>query len=150
MQHIAQIADERDGMVGVHRGFEHFETATHGAQGPLHYARWLATTHPEAVAMFYPVLDHSLEVNAASGGETGAPQVHERFCERQGGASECRREVGAKRRWTDDSRRREAAISGRPRAGLRRERSRRARRAEPSGHRKKEGGGRVDHCVRTR
>ena len=41
----------------LHRGFEHFETATHGALGPLHYARWLAANHPEAVGMFYPVLD---------------------------------------------------------------------------------------------
>src|SRR3954469_6994858 len=27
---------------GIHRGFEHMETAAHGAIGPLHYARWLA------------------------------------------------------------------------------------------------------------
>jgi arylsulfatase A-like enzyme len=67
----------RDGLAGLHRGFEHFETATHGAQGPLHYARWLASTHPEAVGMFYPVLDALLEVNARGGGETGAPQVHD-------------------------------------------------------------------------
>ena len=40
-----------------HRGFEHFEAATHGGAGPLHYARWLAADHPEAVGMFYPVLD---------------------------------------------------------------------------------------------
>ncbi len=62
---------------GPHRGFEHFETATHGAMGPLHYARWLASTHPEAVGMFYRVLDGALEVNAEGGGETGAPQVHD-------------------------------------------------------------------------
>ena len=61
----------------VHRGFEHFEAATHGGQGPLHYARWLAAEHPEAVGMFYPVLDGALEVNARGGGETGAPQVHD-------------------------------------------------------------------------
>jgi arylsulfatase A-like enzyme len=65
----------RDGMAGPHRGFEHFEAATHGAAGPLHYARWLAAEHPEAVGMFYPVLDGALEVNALGGGETGAPQV---------------------------------------------------------------------------
>jgi arylsulfatase A-like enzyme len=64
-----------DGTVGPHRGFEHFELATHGAVGPLHYARWLAATHPEAVRHFYPVLDAELEVNAAGGGATGAPQV---------------------------------------------------------------------------
>jgi arylsulfatase A-like enzyme len=65
----------RDGMAGPHRGFEHFEAATHTAAGPLHYARWLAASHPEAVGGFYPVLDSLLEVNAAGGGETGAPQV---------------------------------------------------------------------------
>ena len=65
----------RDGLVGLHRGFEHFEAATHGAQGQLAYARWMATNHPEAVGWFYPVLDQALEVNAKGGGETGAPQV---------------------------------------------------------------------------
>ena len=59
----------------THRGFEHFEAATHGGQGMLHYARWLAANHPEAVGMFYPVLDGALEVNALGGGDTGAPQV---------------------------------------------------------------------------
>ena len=63
------------GTFGPHRGFEHFESATHGAAGPLHYARWLLSTHPEAVGMFYPVLDGSLEVNAMGGGDTGAPQA---------------------------------------------------------------------------
>ena len=67
----------RDGLDGPHRGFEHFEAATHGAVGPLHYARWLAAEHPEAVGMFYPVLDPTLEVNALGGGATGAPQVHD-------------------------------------------------------------------------
>ncbi len=65
----------REGMPAPHRGFEHFEAATHGGQGFLHYARWLAANHPEAVGMFYPVLDMALEVNAMGGGETGAPQV---------------------------------------------------------------------------
>ena len=65
----------RSGTFGPHRGFEHFESATHGAAGQLHYARWIATTHPEAMGMFYPVLDGALEVNAMGGGETGAPQV---------------------------------------------------------------------------
>ncbi|MCX6520803.1 MAG: sulfatase-like hydrolase/transferase [Actinobacteria bacterium] len=65
----------RNGTFGPHRGFEHFESATHGAAGPLHYARWLSSTHPEAVGMFYPVLDGSLEVNAMGGGDTGAPQA---------------------------------------------------------------------------
>ena len=65
----------RNGTFGPHRGFEHFESATHGAVGPLHYARWLASTHPETVGMFYPVLDGALEVNAMGGGDTGAPQA---------------------------------------------------------------------------
>jgi arylsulfatase A-like enzyme len=63
------------GTFGPHRGFDHFESATHGAVGPLHYARWLLGNHPEAVGMFYPVLDSSLEVNALGGGDTGAPQA---------------------------------------------------------------------------
>jgi len=63
------------GTFGPHRGFEHFESATHGAMGPLHYARWLAANHPEMVRMFYPVLDGALEVNALGGGDTGAPQA---------------------------------------------------------------------------
>jgi arylsulfatase A-like enzyme len=62
---------------GAHRGFEHLEFATHGGFGPLHYARWLAAEHPEGVGMFYAVLDRELRVNAAGGGETGAPQVHD-------------------------------------------------------------------------
>lgn len=73
----------RDGMTGVHRGFEHFESATHGAVGPLHYARWLAEHHPEATGMFYPVLDGSLEVNTLGGGATGAPQVHDNAIPRE-------------------------------------------------------------------
>jgi arylsulfatase A-like enzyme len=73
----------RAGTFGPHRGFEHFESATHGAAGPLHYARWLAATHPEAVGMFYPVLDHALEVNSMGGGDTGAPQVHVNTIERE-------------------------------------------------------------------
>jgi arylsulfatase A-like enzyme len=58
-----------------HRGFEHFEAATHGPAGSLHYARWLAAEHPEAMGGFYPVVDGQLEVNALGGGATGAPQV---------------------------------------------------------------------------
>ncbi|MEZ5139380.1 MAG: sulfatase-like hydrolase/transferase [Acidimicrobiales bacterium] len=60
---------------GAHRGFEHFESATHSPMGPLTYARWLLTEHPEAAGGFYRVLDDHLEVNAAGGGDTGAPQV---------------------------------------------------------------------------
>jgi arylsulfatase A-like enzyme len=64
-----------DGTTGPHRGFDHLEFATHGAVGPLHYARWLAEHHPEAVGGFYATLDSDLEVNAEGGGATGAPQV---------------------------------------------------------------------------
>ncbi len=60
---------------GSHRGFEHMEMATHGPVGPLHYARWLMAEHPGAAGGFYPALDGSLQVNAAGGGDTGAPQV---------------------------------------------------------------------------
>lgn len=73
----------REGLTGLHRGFEHFESATHGAVGPLDYARWLAAEHPEAVGMYYPVLDPSLEVNAMGGGSTGAPQVHDNAIPRE-------------------------------------------------------------------
>ncbi|MFN8024227.1 MAG: sulfatase-like hydrolase/transferase [Acidimicrobiales bacterium] len=72
---FAENGFARLGTFGPHRGFEHFESATHGAAGPLHYARWLGSTHPEAVGMFYPVLDNLLEVNAMGGGDTGAPQA---------------------------------------------------------------------------
>ena len=65
-----------DGRLGVHRGFDVMELATHGVLGPLHYARWFRRTHPEAVEGFYPVLDADLNVNSAGGGDTGAPQVH--------------------------------------------------------------------------
>jgi arylsulfatase A-like enzyme len=61
---------------GAHRGFEHLEFATHTAAGPMHYARWLAAEHPEAVGGFYAVLDAAMQVNSAGGGDTGAPQVH--------------------------------------------------------------------------
>ncbi len=64
-----------DGRRGVHRGFDYLEFATHGVMGPLHYAKWIQTQHPEAIAGFYPVVDGDLNVNAAGGGDTGAVQV---------------------------------------------------------------------------
>ncbi|HEY5111255.1 MAG TPA: sulfatase-like hydrolase/transferase [Acidimicrobiales bacterium] len=64
-----------DGRRGVHRGFDYLEFATHGVMGPLHYAKWMQAQHPEAVAGFYQVVDGDLNVNAAGGGDTGAPQV---------------------------------------------------------------------------
>ncbi len=82
---FARFAENRfaaHGMAGPHRGFEHFEAATHGPAGSLHYARWLREHHPEAIGLFYPVLDSELEVNALGGGETGAPQVHDNAIDR--------------------------------------------------------------------
>jgi arylsulfatase A-like enzyme len=64
-----------DGRMGPHRGFDHLEFATHGAMGPLHYARWIRENHPEALGWFYSVVDNELNVNAEGGGATGAPQV---------------------------------------------------------------------------
>ncbi len=66
-----------DGTVGPHRGFEHLEFATHGAVGSLHYAQWLAANHPEAIGMYYSAIDPAFNVNAAGGGATNAPQVHD-------------------------------------------------------------------------
>ena len=69
------ISSDGEPAGGTHRGFEHLVTATHGPVGPLHYARWLSAEHPESIGGFYQVLDGSLQVNDAGGGETGAPQV---------------------------------------------------------------------------
>ncbi len=72
---VTRIEPWSGGREGCHRGFEHLETATHGAVGMLHYSRWLQTTHPEAVGGYYTVLDGDLEVSSLGGGDTGAPQV---------------------------------------------------------------------------
>ncbi len=72
-----------DGSSGPHRGFDHLEFATHSSSGQLHYARWLATEHPEAIDWFFATLDSDLEVNAAGGGVTGAPQVHDNAVPRE-------------------------------------------------------------------
>jgi len=74
----------RGGLPGgmPYRGFEHLELAAHGPTGPLHYARWLAAEHPEAITGFYQVLDASFQVSGAGGGETSAPQVKENPIER--------------------------------------------------------------------
>jgi len=71
-----------DGSTGPHRGFEHLEFATHGTAAPLHYVLWLWQNHPEAIGMYYPVLDPTFNVNAAGGGATGAPQVHDNAIEK--------------------------------------------------------------------
>jgi arylsulfatase A-like enzyme len=64
-----------DGRRGVHRSFDYLEFATHGVMGALHYAKWINEQHPEAVSGFYSVVDKDLNVNAAGGGDTNAPQV---------------------------------------------------------------------------
>ena len=64
-----------DGRRGPHRGFDHMELATHGAVGTTHYARFMMTEHFDQVGHFYNVLDADFQVNAAGGGDTGAPQV---------------------------------------------------------------------------
>ena len=59
-----------------HRGFEHLASSTHGGTGPFHYAQWLMKNHPEGARMYYQVLDGAeMQVNAAGGGDNGAPQV---------------------------------------------------------------------------
>ncbi len=63
------------GEYGPHRGFEHMEMATHTGRGLLHYSRWLAENHPEALDYFYPVLSPQFQVNGVGGGDTGACQV---------------------------------------------------------------------------
>ncbi len=60
---------------GSHRGFEHMEFAAHGGVGPFHYAKWLLAEHPEAIGQYYSAIDMKLQVNAESGGYSGAPQV---------------------------------------------------------------------------
>jgi arylsulfatase A-like enzyme len=73
---VATVDDEwPNGRRGPHRGFDHLEFATHGALGPLHYARWLMATHPEVVGEFCSPLDSELNVSAIGGGDNGAPQV---------------------------------------------------------------------------
>ena len=67
----------------LHRGFDHMESASHGGMGTFHYAQWLMKNHPEAVAMYYRVLDMELQVNAAGGGDTGGPQVHDNAIPRE-------------------------------------------------------------------
>jgi arylsulfatase A-like enzyme len=64
-----------DGRRGVHRGFDYLELASHGVVGTLHYAKWINENHPEVADGFYSVVDSDLNVNAAGGGDTNAPQV---------------------------------------------------------------------------
>jgi arylsulfatase A-like enzyme len=66
----------RDGQHDALRGFDHLELSSHSGTGWLHYSNWLRDNHPEGIGMYYPVLDSSVNVNAAGGGDHGAPQVH--------------------------------------------------------------------------
>jgi arylsulfatase A-like enzyme len=64
-----------EGETGPHRGFERMELSTHGPVLSQHYGAWLAQRAPEARFGFYPVLDGTLQISSAGGGDTGAPQV---------------------------------------------------------------------------
>jgi len=64
-----------DGSRIPHRGFDHMEMAGHGGVGMTHYAGYLRNEHPEMIGQFLANLDGDLEVNAALGGDTNAPQV---------------------------------------------------------------------------
>ena len=73
-----RFEENQQGFTGAtegHRGFDHMELATHGAAGFTHYSRWIRTNHPEAIGMFFQVLDGDLEVSDVPGGDTGAPQI---------------------------------------------------------------------------
>ncbi len=73
-----RFEENRQGFAGTtegHRGFDHMELATHGAAGFTHYSRWIRQNHPEAIGMFFQVLDGDLEVSDVPGGDTGAPQI---------------------------------------------------------------------------
>ncbi len=73
-----RFEENRQGFAGTtegHRGFDHMELATHGAAGFTHYSRWIRQNHPEAIGMFFQVLDGDLEVSDVPGGDSGAPQI---------------------------------------------------------------------------
>jgi len=69
---------------GLHRGFEHLETATHGAVGSTHYARWLAGQHPDAGRQGR---ERSVGLEAALVG-IGADRPQERFTDARSLASQ--------------------------------------------------------------
>jgi arylsulfatase A-like enzyme len=73
-----RFEENQQGFAGAtegHRGFDHMELATHGAAGFTHYSRWIRQNHPEAIGMFFQVLDGDLEVSDVPGGDSGAPQI---------------------------------------------------------------------------
>ncbi|CAB4621867.1 MAG: sulfatase-like hydrolase/transferase [Actinobacteria bacterium] len=73
-----RFEENQQGFIGAtegHRGFDHMELATHGAAGFTHYSRFIRQNHPEAIGMFFQVLDGDLEVSDVPGGDSGAPQI---------------------------------------------------------------------------
>lgn len=67
----------REGSFGPHRGFDHMELAGHtgrAGRSLFHYPKWLAETHPDAIAGFHEYTRNG-QPSALGGGETGAPQV---------------------------------------------------------------------------
>ncbi|MFY0610433.1 MAG: sulfatase-like hydrolase/transferase [Hyphomicrobiaceae bacterium] len=67
----------RDNLLGPHRGFDHMELAGHtgrAGRSLFHYPKWLAETHPDAVAGFHEYTRDG-HPSALGGGDTGAPQV---------------------------------------------------------------------------
>ncbi len=62
---------------GPHRGFDHMELSGHtgrAGRSLFHYPKWLAETHPDAVAGFHEYTSGG-NPSALGGGDTGAPQV---------------------------------------------------------------------------
>ncbi|MGB7180570.1 MAG: sulfatase-like hydrolase/transferase [Burkholderiaceae bacterium] len=67
----------RDESFGPHRGFDHMELAGHtgrAGRSLFHYPKWLAETHPDAVAGFHEYTRNG-HPSGLGGGDTGAPQV---------------------------------------------------------------------------
>jgi arylsulfatase A-like enzyme len=66
-----------EGSYGPHRGFDHMELTGHtgrAGRSLFHYPKWLADTHPDAVAGFHEYTANG-KPSGLGGGETGAPQV---------------------------------------------------------------------------
>ncbi len=67
----------RDNSFGPHRGFDYMELAGHtgrAGRSLFHYPKWLAETHPDAVAGFHEYTRNG-HPSALGGGDTGTPQV---------------------------------------------------------------------------
>lgn len=66
-----------DNSFGPHRGFDHMELAGHtgrAGRSLFHYPKWLAETHPGAVAGFHEYT-RAGQPSGLGGGDTDAPQV---------------------------------------------------------------------------